>query len=99
MSFSHPAPRVVEAYIGEYASGKSEIAVNRALELAGCYVVTTDVAPAAMSAQQVHDSYVSLQKVERDFHTLKTGLLQVRPVWVRKESRTRGHVFCCLLAL
>jgi len=30
---------------------------------------------------------------------LKTGLLEVRPVWVRKESRTRGHVFCCLLAL
>jgi transposase len=26
-------------------------------------------------------------------------LLEVRPVWVRKESRTRGHVFCCLLAL
>lgn len=26
---------MVEAYIGEYASGKSEIAVNRALELAG----------------------------------------------------------------
>ena len=24
------------------------------------------------------------------------GLLEVRPVWVRKESRTRGHVFCCL---
>lgn len=33
MSSSYP-PRVVEAYIGEYASGKSEIAVNRALELA-----------------------------------------------------------------
>ena len=28
-------PRVVEAYIGEYASGKSENAVNRAIELAG----------------------------------------------------------------
>ena len=25
--------RIVEAYIGEYASGKSEIAINRALEL------------------------------------------------------------------
>ncbi len=35
----------------------------------------------------------------RDFRTLKTGLLEVRPVWVRQESRTRGHVFCCLLAL
>jgi len=78
---------------------RNEEAIRRALELAGCYVVTTDVAPAAMSAQQVHDSYVSLAKVERDFRTLKTGLLEVRPVWVRKESRTRGHVFCCLLAL
>ena len=78
---------------------QNEEAIRRAQELAGCYVVTTDVLPAAMSAQQVHDSYVSLQKVERDFRTLKTGLLEVRPVWVRKESRTRGHVFCCLLAL
>jgi transposase len=78
---------------------RNEEAIRRAQELAGCYVVTTDVVSAALSAQQVHDSYVSLQKVERDFRTLKTGLLEVRPVWVRKESRTRGHVFCCLLAL
>ncbi len=35
MSSSQPTRRVVEAYIGEYASGKSEIAVNRALELVG----------------------------------------------------------------
>ena len=62
-------------------------------------MVTTDLARADLSAQQVHDSYVALRKVERDFRTLKTGLLEVRPVWVRKESRTRGHVFCCLLAL
>ena len=74
-------------------------AITRFLDLAGCYVVTTDVARADLSAQQVHDSYVALRKVERDFRTLKTGLLEIRPVWVRKESRTRGHVFCCLLAL
>jgi len=78
---------------------RREEALRRALDLAGCYVVTTDVARADLSAQQVHDGYVSLQKVERDFRTLKTGLLEVRPVWVRKESRTRGHVFSCLLAL
>jgi transposase len=30
---------------------------------------------------------------------LKTGLLEVRPMFVRKEKRTRGHVFCCMLAL
>ena len=64
-----------------------------------CYMVTTDVSKTSMSAQEVHDSYVSLQKVERDFRALKTGLLEVRPVFVRKESRTRGHVFCCMLAL
>ncbi len=28
-----PVPRIVEAYVGEYASGKSECAINRALEL------------------------------------------------------------------
>jgi hypothetical protein len=33
LSSAQYPPRVVEAYIGEYASGKSEIAVNRALEL------------------------------------------------------------------
>jgi len=106
--------RVLAAWVGRYKlTGRVEIqlegtqlklerreeAITRFLDLAGCYVVTTDVAQAELSAQQVHDSYVALRKVERDFRTLKTGLLEVRPVWVRKESRTRGHVFCCLLAL
>lgn len=69
------------------------------MELAGCYVVLSDVPKERMSSQATHDSYVGLQKVERDFRRLKTGLLEVRAVWVRKESRTPGHVFCCLLAL
>jgi len=42
---------------------------------------------------------VGLQKVERDFRTLKTGLLEVRPVFLRNKGRTRGHVMACLLAL
>jgi|SRR5215469_904763 len=78
---------------------RQEEKIAKALELAGCYVVTTDVLKESMSAQLVHDSYLNLQKVERDFRALKTGLLEVRPVFVRKESRTRGHVFCCMLAL
>jgi transposase len=78
---------------------RHEEKIARALELAGCYVVTTDVGTQSMTAQEVHDSYMNLQKVERDFRAMKTGLLEVRPVFVRKESRTRGHVFCCMLAL
>lgn len=71
----------------------------RALELAGCYVIVTDVAKDKLATQAVHDSYMALQKVERDFRTMKTGLLEIRPLFVRKDSRTRGHVFCCMLAL
>ena len=74
-------------------------AEQRALDLAGCYVIVTDVAKDQLTAQAVHDSYVALQKVERDFRTMKTGMLDVRPVFVRKDSRTRGHVFACMLAL
>ena len=74
-------------------------ATERAMDLAGCYVVVTDVPQAQMSGEAVHDSYVELQRVERDFRQMKTGLLEVRPVFVRKESRTRGHVFGCMLAL
>jgi transposase len=77
----------------------NQAALDRSMELAGCYVVVTDVPKPQLNGQEVHDSYMSLQKVERDFRQMKTGLLEVRPVWVRKESRTRGHVFCCMLAL
>lgn len=69
------------------------------LELAGCYVIVSDVSKEELNSEAVHASYMALQKVERDFRTMKTGLLEIRPLFVRKESRTRGHVFCCLLAL
>lgn len=72
---------------------------EQAMLLAGCYAIVTDVAKTGMATQDVHDNYMRLQKVERDFRTMKTGLLEVRPVFVRKEERTRGHVFCTMLAL
>ena len=65
---------------------RHEEKIIRALELAGCYVVTTDVLKESMSAQEVHDSYVSLQKVERDFRALKTGLLALK---LRREMERR----------
>jgi transposase len=72
---------------------------QQSLLLAGCYVLETDVAASCLDAQAVHDGYRDLAQVEKDFRTLKTGLLEIRPVFVRKESRTRGHVFACMLAL
>jgi len=67
--------------------------------LEGCYVLETDVAKDKMDARTVEERYRDLQKVERDFRTMKTALLEVRPIFVRKKSRTRGHVFVAMLAL
>jgi len=39
---------------------RHEEKITRALELAGCYVVTTDVLKESMSAQEVHDSALSV---------------------------------------
>lgn len=68
-------------------------------QLDGCYVVETDLSAAAATTQQVHDRYLDLTKVERDFRTMKTGLLEIRPVFLRKATRTRGHALVSLLAL
>ena len=39
------------------------------------------------------------QKYRQDFRTMKTGLLEVRPIFVRKAPRTRAHVLITMLAL
>lgn len=67
--------------------------------LDGCYAVVSDVPGDKASAQQLWDRYGDLQKVERDFRTLKTGLLEIRPLFLRKAERTRGHALVSMLAL
>jgi transposase len=66
--------------------------------LDGCYVIKTDMKKADANKQVVHDRYKDLCEVEHAFRTLKTGLEEIRPIYVRKEKRTRGHVFVCMLA-
>ena len=84
---------------GQIVIEPQQQAIARHLELAGCYVITTDVAGPEMDAQHVHDSYMALQRVERDFRAMKAGALEVRPIFAQKAGRTRGHVFCRMLAL
>jgi hypothetical protein len=70
-----------------------------AAQLDGCYVIESDLPVGAADAPAVHDRYLDLTRVERDFRTLKTGLLEIRPVFLRKADRTRGHALVSLLAL
>ena len=66
--------------------------------LDGCYVIKTDLPLQAADKQVVHDRYKDLAEVEWGFRTSKTGHLEVRPVFVRKEENTRGHVLVVMLA-
>jgi hypothetical protein len=66
-------------------------------KLDGCYCLKTDLKVAEATKELVHDRYKSLAEVEWAFRTSKSTL-EVRPVYVRKESRTRGHVFVVMLA-
>ena len=64
----------------------------------GCYVITTNLSAEMVTAQQAHAYYKDLSKVERAFRESKTGHLELRPIHVRKEKSTRGHVFVVMLA-
>jgi hypothetical protein len=73
-------------------------ALAAASRLDGCYVLTSDLAPAVADRHLIHDRYKALAEVERAFRTCKTGHLEVRPVFVRTEKSTRGHVLVVMLA-
>lgn len=67
-------------------------------KLDGCYVLKTDLKPAQATAATVDARYRALAQVEWAFRTCKTAFLEVRPVYVRLESRTRGHTLVVMLA-
>lgn len=67
--------------------------------LDGGYILETNVAATAMNAKTVDERYRDLQKVERDFRTIKTTFLEIRPIFLRKAERTKAHVFVAMLAL
>ena len=67
-------------------------------KLDGCYVIKTDLSVETAPKQTVHDRYKSLAEVEWAFRTMKTTLLHIRGIFVRKAHRTRAHVFAIMLA-
>jgi transposase len=67
--------------------------------LDGCYLLETDVPQGLMDAKAVDARYRDLQKVERNFRTVKTTFLEIRPIFLRKAERTKAHVFVAMLAL
>ncbi len=71
---------------------------NEEAQLDGCYVIKSDVPVDEASAATIHARYKDLKEVEWAFRTMKTTLIELRGIYVRKELRTRAHVFIIMLA-
>lgn len=67
-------------------------------EMDGCYIWTTDLSENEVSDREVYERYKDLKFVEDDFRTLKTEFLEIRPIFVRTEESTRGHLLVSMLA-
>ncbi|HVH91222.1 MAG TPA: IS1634 family transposase, partial [Candidatus Acidoferrum sp.] len=76
----------------------NEDAQAEAAKLDGCYVLKTDLTPQQANKEIVHDRYKDLASVEQAFRTCKTAHLEVRPIFLRREARTRAHAFVVMLA-
>lgn len=64
----------------------------------GCYIWTTDLSENELNNREVYERYKDLKYVEDDFRSFKTGFLEVRPIFVRSEKSTRGHLVVVMLA-
>jgi Transposase DDE domain len=79
-----------------YTRDTAGIAAEAALD--GVYVIRTNTAADILDTGQVVTAYKALSNVERDFRSLKTVDLDLRPVRHYTETRVRAHVLLCLLA-
>lgn len=94
----------VAGWVKVWAEGRElrleveESALAEEARLDGCYVLKTDLPVAVLSKETVHARYLDLTLVETAFRTSKTVELELRPVHVRLEESTRGHVLVVMLA-
>ena len=79
-----------------YERDHSAIAAEAALD--GIYVLRTSVDTDTLSPAGVVESYKNLAHVERDFRSIKTDDLDLRPIHHRLTERVKAHVLICLLA-
>ena len=75
-----------------------EQARAEAAKLDGCYVLQTDLPAKDADMQTVDARYHDLSKVEWAFRTAKTTHLEIRPIHLRREDRTRAHALIVMLA-
>src|SRR6266540_2681243 len=83
---------------GRLAYTRDTAAIDAEAALDGIYVLRTSVPAQTLHAAGVVRAYKNLANVERDFRSLKTVDLDLRPIHHHTATRVRAHVFLCALA-
>jgi hypothetical protein len=83
---------------GRFGYTRNTAAIDAEAALDGIYVIRTNTPAEALPTGQAVTAYKALSNVERDFRSLKTSDLDLRPVRHYTERRVRAHVLLCLLA-
>jgi transposase len=89
--------------IGENKKIKVEVEVDEeklkeVRRFDGCYVIKTNITDKQkISAKQIHERYKDLSNVEWAVRTMKTTLLETRPIYHRLETRTKAVCFISML--
>jgi Transposase DDE domain len=77
---------------------RDHAAIDAEAALDGIYVLRTSVPATDLDAAGIVAGYKNLANVERDFRSIKTDDLDLRPIHHRLTERIEAHVLICLLA-
>ena len=87
----------LDTFVSYKISGEKEhhelvISINQEVQtekekLDGCYCVKTDIPQDKATKEEVHADYKRLINVENAFRTMKTELLEVRPLYLHMDKR------------
>lgn len=77
---------------------RNQASIDTEAALDGIYVIRTSVDAATLTPAAVVQSYKDLANIERDFRSIKTDDLHVRPVRHRLTDRVKAHLLICMLA-
>jgi hypothetical protein len=90
-------------FITDIADGRLEFRrdqekIDAEAELDGIYVIRTSAAEEKLGAAETVGAYKELGNLERDFWSMKSEDIDLRPIYHYLENRVRAHVLLCMLA-
>lgn len=83
---------------GSFDFSRRHDRIDTEAALDGVYVVRTSVAGDDLQASEVVAAYKRLAEVERDFRSLKSVDVELRPIRHRLTERVEAHALICMLA-